>query len=418
MLRTGSCVAPRPGGWRANGLDPPYRAAMPTDAARPVPPPPLPGFEPLAVWLEPAWEDGQVGAWVPDLAGAFAHASAPERAVTMALSTTGRVREWLEARGETVALPPIWRPEVAGEIPCARDGDHRVQALLPADERVATPEGVEAAVRHLGWARADLVALLEGLERYEAAHGPLPVERDLGERTPAEIIRHLAVAEAWLVGRLSGAGRYPGSLEAPDERELLEATRAWTAEQLPVLAGVDDGTPTADGHGERWTLVKVLRRLQAHALDHLWELETRLMRADGTVDRIEVVLDRLPPVDALRRLLRAVGWDVRASQADLMAEGFARTTEVATAWDGDRLIGTGRSMGDGRTNALITTVLVHSGYQRLGVGERIMHALIDDRPGVKFVLEAAPGLEAWYGSMGFLPDSHAMFLPRRRSRSG
>ena len=114
-------------------------------------------------------------------------------------------------------------------------------------------------------------------------------------------------------------------------------------------------------------------------------------------------------------MLRAIGWDVRASQADLMADGFARTTEVATAWDGERLVATGRSMGDGHTLALIATVLVHPAYQRLGIGQRIMHALIDDRPGVKFILEAAPGMETWYGSMGLLPDRHAMFLPRRRS---
>lgn len=388
---------------------------MPAKPVLPVPPPPLPGFVPLEVWLEPDWEDGRVGAWVPDLPGAFAHGSSPERAVTAALSTTGRVREWLEGHGETVSLPPIWRPEIAGEVPCGRDDGYRVQALLPADQRAATSGDAEAAVRRLGWARADLVALLAHLDDQESAHGSLPVDAEQGERTPAEIVRHLAVAEAWLVGRLPGAGRYPGSLREASERQLLEATRAWIVERLPDLADADEGTVTTDGHGERWTLAKVLRRLQAHALDHLWELETRLMRADHTVDRLEVVLDRLPAVDELRGLLRAIGWDVRASQADLMAEGFARTMDVVTAWDGERLVGTGRSMGDGRTNALITTVLVHPGYQRLGLGERLMHRLIDDRPGVKFVLEAAPGMEAWYGSMGFLPDRHAMFLPRRRS---
>jgi GNAT superfamily N-acetyltransferase len=388
---------------------------MPADPARPTPPPPLSGFVPLEVWLEPEWDDGRVGAWVPDLPGTFAHATSRDRAVTAALSATGRVREWLERNGESVLLPPIWRPEVAGEVPCTRDGEYRVQALLPSDERRATPETVEDTVRRLGWARADLLAMLARLDGHEAAHGRLPVDLEAGERSVAEIVRHLAVAEAWLVGRLPGAGRYPGSLEDPAERHLLEATRAWVADRLPAIVIDDSAAVTVDRHGERWTLAKVLRRLQAHALDHLWELETRLMRADHTVERLELGLGRVPGPQELRGLLRAVGWDVRASQADLMAEGFARTAEVATAWDGEQLVATGRSMGDGRTNALITTVLVHPRYQRLGLGERIMHCLIDDRPGVKFVLEAAPGMEAWYGSMGFLPDRHSMFLPRRRS---
>ncbi len=382
---------------------------------RPSPPPPLPGFEPLAVWLEPDWEDGQVGAWVPALPGTFAHASTPERAVTLALGTTGRVREWLEDHGETVALTPIWRPEVVGVIPCTRDGSHRVQALLPADRRATTTGDVDGALRRLTWAHNDLTTLLARLDRHEAAHGPLPVDANAGERTPAEIVRHLAVAQAFLVGRLPPAGRYPGSLEAPGARELLDATGAWIAGRLPALAVEDGGAIVTDGHGEQWTLAKVLRRLQAHALDHLWELDTRLRRADGTADRIEVVIDRLPSADELRGLLRVVGWDVRASEPGPIAEGMERSATVVTAWDGGRLVGTGRAVGDDRTIAFIATVIVHPAYQRLGIGDRIMRRLVDGRPGIKYVLEAAPGIEAWYESMGFLPDPHAMFLPRRRS---
>ncbi len=296
---------------------------MPADVVRSVPPPPMPGFEPLAVWLEPEWEEGQVGAWVPVLPGAFAHATTPERALTAALSTTGRVREWLEGHGETVRMAPIWRPEVAGVIPCGRDGTHRVQATLPTDERAVTDKDVAATTQRLGWAHGDLLALLARLDEFEGASGALPTDQERGERTVGEVVRHLATAQAWLVGRLPGAGGLPGSLEEPDERALHGATSAWVAERLRMLAANDDGSVTTDRYGERWTLAKVVRRLQAHALDHLWELETRLMRADRTIERLDLVLDRRVSVASeLRGLLRAVGWDVRASQTDLMADGI------------------------------------------------------------------------------------------------
>ncbi len=197
-------------------------------------------------------------------------------------------------------------------------------------------------------------------------------------------------------------------------RATLESTWAWVAARLEALGRADDGTETPDRHGETWTLAKVLRRLQAHGFDHRWELERRLVRADGTADRVEVVLGRVPDTGEVVGLLRSVGWDLRASEPASLERALRGTTEFATAWDGDRLIGTARSITDGGQNALIATVVVHPAYQALGVGERMIHLLTDGRDLVRFSLAATPGLEPWYRRLGFLPDPHAMFRPRRR----
>ena len=98
-------------------------------------------------------------------------------------------------------------------------------------------------------------------------------------------------------------------------------------------------------------------------------------------------------------LLRSVGWDLRASEPASLERAIVGTTEFATAWDGGRLI---------------ATVVVHPAYQGLGVGERMMHLLTDGRDLVRFSLASAPGAEGWYRKLGFLPDPHAMFRPRRR----
>ena len=113
-------------------------------------------------------------------------------------------------------------------------------------------------------------------------------------------------------------------------------------------------------------------------------------------------------------LLRSVGWDLRASEPASLETAIARTGEFATAWDGERLIGTARSITDGGQNALIATVVVHPAYQGLGVGERLVHLLTDGRDTVRFSLTAASGLDTWYRKLGFIPDPHAMYLPRKR----
>jgi GNAT superfamily N-acetyltransferase len=196
--------------------------------------------------------------------------------------------------------------------------------------------------------------------------------------------------------------------------ETLAGSRAWVIERLETLGRGDDGLEIADRHGETWTLAKVLRRIQAHGFDHLWELQRRFVRSDGTRDRLEVVLDRFPETGQVVGLLRSVGWDLRASEPASLEQALRGTTEFATAWDGDRLIGTARSISDGAQNALIATVVVDPAYQGLGVGERMIHLLTDGRELVRFSLAATPGLEPWYRKLGFVPDPHALFRPRRR----
>ena len=196
--------------------------------------------------------------------------------------------------------------------------------------------------------------------------------------------------------------------------EMLAGSRAWVVERLETLGRADDGVEIADRHGETWTLAKVLRRIQAHEIDHLWELQRRLVRVDGTRGRVVITLDRLPETGQVVGLLRSVGWDLRASEPASLERALRGTTEFATAWDGDRLIGTARSISDGAQNALIATVVVDPAYQGLGVGERMIHLLTDGRDLVRFSLAATPGLEPWYRKLGFLPDPHALFRPRRR----
>jgi N-acetylglutamate synthase-like GNAT family acetyltransferase len=383
------------------------------DEALGEPAPTLDRFAPVGVWLEPG-RDGRIGGWLADLP-IVVGAGTTDRVLSLALTAAGRYREWLEAHGDDAGIPRIRRSEVVGEVPARHEADgYEIGATLPPDGIRMTQEGVAAAIRRLAWARGDVLAMADRIALHEAANGPLPVDASVGERTAADVLRHVARADAWLVGRLPAGGRYEGQLRGGDVREMIEGTHAFAVERLGVLGLADDGVPVADAHGETWTLAKVLRRMQAHGFDHLWELQRRLVRADGTRGRVDVRLDRVPDAALMVGLLRSVGWDMRASEPASLQKAIDGTTEFATAWDGERLVGTARSLSDGGQNALIATVVVHPAYQGLGVGERMVHLLTDEWDQVRFSLTSAPGLTGWYEKLGFLADSNAMYRPRRR----
>lgn len=387
-----------------------------TEDVRDGPPPPLDGFAMLPVWVEEGYDGGRFAGWVPSVPGVLAVADSHARAVSLAVMTTARVRGWLEAHGDEAGIPRMWRGELAGDVRATtRDDGYEVNATLPTDRRVVGDEEVAAAVRRLAWARTDLLDVARRIAAHEATAGPLPTDTTRGERRPDEVLRHVAGSEVWLLGRLPGVGRFDGPMDGVPVVDVLAGSRAWVIDRLESLGRRADGTETTDRHGETWTLAKVLRRIQAHGIDHLWELERRLVRHDGTRDRIDITLDRLPETGRVVGLLRSVGWDLRASEPASLERALRGTTEFATAWDGDRLVGTARSISDGAQNALIATVVVDPAYQGLGVGERMIHLLTDGRDLVRFSLAATPGLEPWYRKLGFLPDPHALFRPRRRA---
>ncbi len=375
-------------------------------------------FPHLRVWLEPGYERSRVGGWVLDAPGVFASAPTRDGVLTATLTATARVREWLEGRGEALALPPFGRVDVMGEVPARHEPDgYEINATFDADRRALPAEDLERALRWLTWARKDVLASAARIAAHEARHGPLARDEAAGERAAEAVLRHLAGAEVWLVGRTDPAIRYDGPLRDASVADALDATRAWTIERLRAGQAVDAGREVADRHGETWTLAKVVRRLLYHGFDHLWELDRRLARADGRSRRVEVVLDRRPSGAEQAVLLRTVGWDVRASDPDALEVAVRSSSEMAAAWDGDRLVGTARSLSDGSLNAYIVMVIVHPAWQGLGIGERLMQALMDGRDRTRFSLAAAPGMDDWYRRLGFEPDPRAMVRPRRRFRT-
>ena len=369
---------------------------------------------PIRVWLEPAYDRGRVGCWMLDWPGSFTWADDGERALAQVPSAVGRFVDWRDGHGEVLELPDTGHTEIVEEVPARLlDGDYEVNATFQADERTVEPAEVEQTIRRIDDARADLLEVTRRLDAHEAAHGPLPAgPGPRVERTSDAVLRHLAGAEIWLAGRADRDNRYAGPERDGLLAPFLEASHAWAVDELRSRAASQSTTPVADGKSETWTVAKICRRLVYHALDHLWELERRLALVDGTLERVELRRNGPLDLDELVRLLRLAGIPGRTDDRRRLQQMLAGTTETVRARHEGQLIGFCRTISDGAFNAYVSTVAVHPRWQGLGVGGRMMEALIDGRDDIKFVLDARPGTEGFYRGLGF--ERSPKLMNRRR----
>lgn len=93
--------------------------------------------------------------------------------------------------------------------------------------------------------------------------------------------------------------------------------------------------------------------------------------------------------EQLDALWQEIGWKPRGKEK--WKEVLSKSYFMYTAWEGDRLIGTGRIMEDG-IMCMFYDIGVHPEYQRQGIGTRILQELICR---VKDKGYASIGLFAW-----------------------
>jgi ribosomal protein S18 acetylase RimI-like enzyme len=366
---------------------------------------------PLRVWIERDYDGGRWGAWLLDVPGAFGWATSRALAVSQSPSTLGWFRDWLGRHGEPWPLPPVERVEEVEEVAATVVGGYERNATFGQDARAVTGDEVEAAIRRLGYARQDLLAIAAQVRDRERRSGPLPT--DAGERTADEVLRHVAGAEAWLGSRLDPDARFEGPPREGDALAYLDATRAWAMENLRRLHASDPAASRTDSKGESWTLAKVVRRYLYHSIDHLRELDRRLGRAERRDERLAIRRDRLTDVEPLVRLLHSVGWDRRALDEPRLERAIAASHAMIGAWDGDELVGFTRELGDGEMNAYLSMIVVDPRWQGYGIADRLVRAVMEGRSDVRFTLAAADGVDEYYRRFGFEPDRHAMVRRRR-----
>jgi spermidine synthase len=116
------------------------------------------------------------------------------------------------------------------------------------------------------------------------------------------------------------------------------------------------------------------------------------------------IVKAVPEAD-FTALYRDAGWWEENFSPDFIAPLVAGSTAVAAAFTPDgRMIGMGRALSDGTSDAYIQDVVVLREFRRQGIGADIIRALIGElrRRGVDWIgLIGQPGTRSFYENLGF-----------------
>lgn len=119
----------------------------------------------------------------------------------------------------------------------------------------------------------------------------------------------------------------------------------------------------------------------------------------------------IPTRDDIFRLYSSVGWTSYTSDLTRLERAIAASLRVVTAWDGEKLVGLARAVGDGLTIVYLQDILVMPDYQHSGIGRQLVERVFVPYGGVRqkvLITDDEPRQFAFYRAMGFteLSDMH------------
>jgi N-acetylglutamate synthase-like GNAT family acetyltransferase len=111
-------------------------------------------------------------------------------------------------------------------------------------------------------------------------------------------------------------------------------------------------------------------------------------------------------------LFQAVGFTIRPLST--LVGAISGSTAYITARDGDKLIGFGRLMTDYHDLAYINYMAVDPNYQRKGVGQSMLHKLVEASGNVERVFLYTNTADAFYVRYGFTPSEKRLYIYRKQ----
>ena len=108
--------------------------------------------------------------------------------------------------------------------------------------------------------------------------------------------------------------------------------------------------------------------------------------------------------EEIKPLYESVGWISYLRYPELLPKAYAHSLKIFAAYDGERLVGIIRAVGDGVSILYIQDLLVHLKYQRKGIGKRLIAAMLNAYPDVNqtvLLTDDSDETTGFYESAGF-----------------
>ena len=212
-----------------------------------------------------------VRAWVSALPGCFCEAAGEEEAMARLPAVVGEHLAWLRRHGEEVSNDNSYEVEVVERVE-APPG--RSEPVFATDRALTNEEDIDLAIRRMGYARADLLALVSSLPNSVMDWQPAPEKWSV-----RGILAHVASADGFY--RTSLLEDQP-ERDPDEERFDLELQRERAIAHLRSLTAKQRAKvfhPNWAWRGnehEEWTVRKALRRFIYHERFHTRDIEQTL----------------------------------------------------------------------------------------------------------------------------------------------
>src|SRR5699024_211386 len=95
----------------------------------------------------------------------------------------------------------------------------------------------------------------------------------------------------------------------------------------------------------------------------------------------------LPEKEQILALYEDVGWTSYTDETDLLMKAIENSQKVWTLWEGEKLIGLARTIGDGATICYLQDILLLKAYQGRGLGGNLLKEIMKENKKIRqFVL--------------------------------
>ncbi|HFU4449924.1 TPA: N-acetyltransferase family protein [Streptococcus suis] len=107
---------------------------------------------------------------------------------------------------------------------------------------------------------------------------------------------------------------------------------------------------------------------------------------------------------AVLEIYDSVGWTNYTDRPTMLQKALKHSLFVLAAFDGDRLVGLLRAVGDGYSIIFIQDILVLPAYQRQGIGRNLLEQAITHFPGIyqlHLLTDNTDKTRSFYEALGF-----------------